>query len=115
MDEPRSFTRSPMSLNPHAGDWLKMPTEKLEAALAAEPPDSGNARTIKSILDSRNAAQVAKALAAVADQNRAMTEELQKIATQNSATSKRLARVAVIVSVLTVIAVIAAVICVLRR
>ena len=116
MDLPRSLTRSPMSIHPHGTDyWMKMPTEKLQAALSVEVGDGGNAQVIKAILETRNSGQIAKAMVAVAESNRALTEELQKISARNEATSLRLGRITITVSVLAALAAIGAILAVLRR
>jgi len=115
MDETRSFTRSPMSIHPLGGDWLKMPTERLQAALAAEPEDSGNAKVIRSVLEARSTAQMAKTLATVAESNRALTEQLKKISARNEATSRRLGRITFTLFLLAAIAVGGAVFVGLRK
>ena len=105
-----------MSIHPHGTDyWLKMPTEKLQAALSSEPEDGGNAKVIKAILETRNSGQIAKAMVAISESNRAMMEELQRISARNEATSQRLGRVTITVSVLAAIAALGAIIAVLRR
>ena len=116
MEPPRPLTRSPMTIHPHGTDyWMKMPTEKLQAALSVEPEDGGNSQVIKAILETRNTGQIAKAMIAVSESNRALTEELQKITAQNEATSKRLGRVTVTVSILAAVTVISALIAILRK
>lgn len=114
--EARSFTRSPMSIQPHGTDyWMKLPTEKLQAALSIEPEDGGNAQVIKAILETRNTGQIAKAMLAVSESNRALTEELQRITAQNDATSQRLGRITVTVSILAAVTVLGATVALLRR
>jgi CHASE3 domain sensor protein len=105
-----------MSIHPHATEyWLKMPTEKLQAALSTEAEDGANIKVIKAILETRNSGQIAKAMITVSESNRALTEELKKIAARNEATSARLGRVTITVSILAAIAAIGAAIAVLRK
>jgi CHASE3 domain sensor protein len=116
MEHPGTLSRPTMSIQPHGSDyWLKMPTEKLHAALSTELEDGGNAKVIKAILDTRNSGQIAKAMLAVAESNRALTEELDKIAARNQATSERLGRITITVSILAAVAAIGALIAVLRK
>ena len=105
-----------MSIHPHAAEyWLKMPTEKLQAALSSEPEDGGNSKVIKAILETRNSGQIAKAMLAVTESNRALAEELRKVTARNDAISKRVGRVTITVSLLAAIAAVGASIALLRR
>jgi seryl-tRNA synthetase len=92
-----------------------MPTEKLQAALSSEPDDGGNSKIIKTILETRNSSQIAKAMLAVTESNRTLAEELRKVTARNDAISKRVGRVTITVSLLAAIAAVGASIALLRR
>ena len=90
-----------MSIHPQPPEyWLKMPTEKLQEALSNEADDGGNAKVIRAILDTRNSGQIAKAMMAVTESNRALVEEIKQIAIRNQSTSVRLGRLTIALSIL---------------
>jgi hypothetical protein len=94
-----------MSIHPHAAEyWMKMPTEKLQEALSTEADDGGNAKVIRAILDTRNSSQIARAMMAVSESNRALTEEIKQVAVRNETTSVRLGRITIALSILATIA-----------
>jgi hypothetical protein len=90
-----------MSIHPHAAEyWMKMPTEKLQEALSSEAEDGGNSKVIRAILDTRNSSQIARAMMAVTESNRALVEEIRQIAIRNQSTSVRLGRITIWLSIL---------------